>query len=192
VDGWWLVSYLVLWIVVAVLAVVVVALARQIGTLHLRLGPRGALEVDDEGPPLGEAPESIEALDLDGRSVVVGGPGGTRVLMFVSPGCIVCERVIPGFRAAANDAGMDAAFVTELDRDEAAHAFATAKLPARLIPAPELVRSYDVPGTPFVVVLDELGVVRAKGTPNDLEQLEGLIDTARRRMKQPARDGHVS
>jgi hypothetical protein len=40
----------------------------------------------------------------------------------------------------------------------------------------------DVPGTPYVVVLDELGVVRAKGTVNNLEQMEGLVDTAARRL----------
>ena len=50
--GWWAISYVVLWVVVIVLSLVV-ALARQIGTLHLRLAPRGALEVDAEGPPLG-------------------------------------------------------------------------------------------------------------------------------------------
>jgi hypothetical protein len=33
-----------------------------------------------------------------------------------------------------------------------------------------------------VVVLDEAGVVRSKGTVNSLEQVEGLVDTARRRI----------
>jgi hypothetical protein len=37
---------------------------------------------------------------------------------------------------------------------------------------------------PFVVVLDEVGVVRSKGTVNSLEQVEGLVDTARRRARQ--------
>jgi len=50
VSGWWAAAFVVLWILVAVLAVVVVALARQIGVLQLRLAPIGALEVDDEGP----------------------------------------------------------------------------------------------------------------------------------------------
>ncbi len=43
---------------------------------------------------------------------------------------------------------------------------------------------FDVPGTPFVLVLDELGIVRAKGTVNNLEQVEGLVDTAGRRMRE--------
>jgi hypothetical protein len=32
--------------------------------------------------------------------------------------------------------------------------------------------------------VDELGVVQSKGTVNSLEQLEGLIDTASRRIEQ--------
>jgi len=49
---------------------------------------------------------------------------------------------------------------------------------------PELERAYGVPGTPFVLVMDELGVVRAKGTVNNLEQVEGLVDTALRRIEE--------
>ena len=51
-SGWWVAAFVVQWFLLIVLAVIVVALARQVGTLHLRLGPRGALEVDDEGPAL--------------------------------------------------------------------------------------------------------------------------------------------
>ncbi len=43
---------------------------------------------------------------------------------------------------------------------------------------------FEVPGTPFLLVLDELGIVRAKGTVNTLEQVEGLVDTADRRMRE--------
>ena len=47
---------------------------------------------------------------------------------------------------------------------------------------PDLERVYDVPGTPFLLVMDELGMVRAKGTVNNLEQVEGLVDLALRRI----------
>ncbi len=49
-SGWWTAAFVAQWILLVVLCVVVVALARQVGTLHLRLGPRGALEIDTEGP----------------------------------------------------------------------------------------------------------------------------------------------
>jgi hypothetical protein len=48
---------------------------------------------------------------------------------------------------------------------------------ATIVASRDLPASYAVPGTPYIVVLDPLGIVRAKGTVNNLEQLEGLIDT---------------
>ncbi len=159
-SGWWAAAFVVQWVLLAVLAIVVVALARQIGVLHLRLGPLGALEVDDEGPPIGEAPERRVSRTEDGAATVVGGPGPRRLLAFVSPTCPICERLRPSLPAAAAASG----FAYEVVSD------------------PDLEAAYRVPGVPFVVVFDEFGVVRSKGTVNTLEQVEGLIDTARRRM----------
>jgi methylamine dehydrogenase accessory protein MauD len=164
-----------------VLAVVVVALARQIGTLHLRLGPRGALEMDDEGPPLGEPVEPLELADVNDKPASIGGPGEAQLLLFVSPGCLVCEQVLPGVPAAAEVADLTAYVLTDLDRHETVRAYDGKRMKARLVPALAAAQSYAIPGTPYVVILDELGVVRGKGTVNNLEQLEGLVDTAAKR-----------
>lgn len=186
-DGWWAASYGILWLLVVVLCFVVVALARQVGTLHLRLGPRGALEMDDEGPPLGEAPIATDLDTLDGRTVSVGGPGNAQVLLFVSPGCHVCEQVLPSIGVAAKSKGLDAMVLSDTDELETTRTFAKKRLDVPVVSARDLTRSYGVPGTPYVVVLDDLGVARAKGTVNNLEQLEGLIDTALRRQRDEAR-----
>ena len=159
---WWAVAFVLQWILVVVLCVVVVALARQVGTLHLRLGPRGALEVDTEGPPLGEAPPPRPAALDGGGRVVLGGPGAPRLVLFVSPTCPVCDEVKPSVPAAAASAGFT----------------------AQLVHDPDAERLWNVPGTPFAVVLDETGVIRAKGTVNNLEQVEGLVDTAERRSEE--------
>ena len=166
-SGWWAAAFVVQWILLAVLAVVVVALARQIGVLQLRLAPIGALEVDDEGPPLGDVPEAWAARTPDGSSTVVGGPGSGRLVAFVSDTCPICEQVAPSLPAAARASGLELQVVSD----------------------PDLEVAYRVPGVPFVVVLDELGLVRSKGTVNSLEQVEGLVDTARRRTTQELRAG---
>lgn len=145
------------------LTVVVIALARQIGVLHLRISPVGALEVDDEGPALGSVPEPRRARMRDGTAATIGGPGPRRLVTFVSPTCPICEQVEPSLPAAARAHGLVAQVVEDADVEVA----------------------YAVPGVPFVVVLDELGVTRAKGTVNSLEQIDGLIDTAARRMREP-------
>ncbi len=163
-TGWWAVAFVVQWMMVVVLCAVVVALARQIGTLHLRLGPRGALEIDTEGPPLGDAPPARSAATLDGQQVTVGGPGPTRLVVFASPTCALCDEVLPAIPAAA----------------------AAARAVPLVLHDPELEDAYGVPGTPFIVVLDPLGVVQAKGTVNNLEQVEGLLETASRRLQEAA------
>jgi methylamine dehydrogenase accessory protein MauD len=167
-----------LWLLVIALCAVVIALARQVGLLHLRLGPRGALEIDTEGPPLGEAPEPLTATDLSGARHTIGGAGERRLLLFVSAGCIVCEQVLPALGAVAASSGLVPSVVVELDRDEAGSAFSNRRLGVPVLPAPDAFAAYAVPGTPYAVVLDESGVVTAKGTPNTLEQLEGLADSA--------------
>jgi methylamine dehydrogenase accessory protein MauD len=177
-EGWWVASYVILWFLVLVLGVVVVALARQVGTLHLRLGPRGALEMDEEGPPLGEAPVPRDIHTIDGRSLRIGGPGAAQVLLFVTPGCHLCEAVLPGVGVAAKSKSMDATVLVDADPLETTHAFGNRKLNANVGPAGDLPGLYSVPGTPYVVVLDDMGITKAKGTVNNLEQLEGLIDTA--------------
>lgn len=161
-TGWWAAAFIAQWLLVLVLATVVVALARQVGTLHLRLGPRGALEVDSEGPALGEAPPAMPGIDDDGDRVLVGGPGPARVVLFSSPACSICREVAPGIGAAAAAAGLTPLVLHD----------------------PDLERVYDVPGTPFLLVMDRSGVVRAKGTVNNLEQVEGLIDLGMRRIEE--------
>ena len=161
-SAWWIVAFVVQWVLLLVLAVIVVALARQVGTLHLRLGPRGALEVDDEGPALGEAVLPTSARAADGTSLTIGGPGAVRLVAFSSPTCSVCREIVPAIPAAAS----------------------AARVVPQVLHDPEAERDWGVPGTPFLVVLDEAGVVRAKGTVNNLEQVEGLLDTAARRIDQ--------
>ena len=184
-QSWWLASYVVLWALVVALCIVVVALARQIGTLHLRLGPRGALEIDSEGPPIGEAAGPLELAAIDDRRVTIGRRGEAELLMFVSPGCHVCEQVLPSVDAVASAGRLAPYVLTDVDKEETALAFGGRDLRAPVVPGLEAAQRYEVPGTPYVIVLDDYGVVRAKGTVNNLEQVEGLVDAARRRT-----DGH--
>lgn len=163
-TGWWTAAFVAQWVLLVVLCVVVVALARQVGTLHLRLGPRGALEIDDEGPQLGEALPAVPARAADGGTLTIGGAGAARLVLFSSPTCIVCREVAPGLPAAARAGGLVPQIVHDADAE----------------------RTFDVPGTPFLLVLDDLGIVRAKGTVNNLEQMEGLVDTAVRRIRDAA------
>lgn len=185
-SGWWAASYFVLWLLVIMLCIVVVSLARQIGTLHLRLGPRGALEIDDEGPPLEEAPRPTTVIDLQGRTLDIGGPGTWQLIAFASPNCHLCAQLLPSVPVAARSKGLMPVVVVDTDADEARIESRTLNLDAAVVASHDLSVAFRVPGTPYVVILDELGVVRAKGTANNLEQLEGLMETAARRASDGA------
>jgi hypothetical protein len=87
-----------------------------------------------------------------------------RVMLFSSPTCGVCKEVAPALAPAA----------------------AAVRYAAQILHDPHAERAWNVPGTPFAVVLDPAGIVRAKGTVNNLEQIEGLLDTARHRMVDAA------
>lgn len=161
-TGWWVVAFVAQWVLVIALAIVVVALARQVGALHLRLGPRGALEIDTEGPALGEQLPELVARGPGGSAARLGGPGVPRLILFSSPTCSICREVEPGLPAAARAAGMVPVVIQDADVE----------------------RTLEIPGTPFVLALDAVGVVRAKGTVNNLEQVEGLAETAWRRIEE--------
>lgn len=185
-DGWWAVSYVTLWLLVIALCAVVIALARQIGTLHMRLGATGALEMDDEGPALGSQATAIPTHDMNGDAVVVGQSG--QLLLFVSPGCHVCEQVLPSIAAVAEQGRFAPVVVTDVDEEETVLTFKTKRVAAPVVPGIAVAQAYEIPGTPYVVVVDDSGVVAAKGTVNNLEQIEGLIDTARRRSVEGLHD----
>jgi methylamine dehydrogenase accessory protein MauD len=179
VSGGWFVSYAFLWVAVVVLAVLVVALAREVGALHLRLGPRGALEIDTEGPEIGAVVPPLDASAMDGRTARIGGPGASRLYLFASPTCGICRDVLPAMPLLLRE-GVDGAVIAEAPARDLA---AWRQTGVAVVSSPEAFLAYSVPGTPYAVVLDDRGAVLAKGTPNDPAQLEGLLETARRRIE---------
>jgi len=66
-----LISNITLWILLIGLALTVVALARQIGVLHERIAPAGALMVSG-GPKVGEASPVLDVVDIAGQEYSIG------------------------------------------------------------------------------------------------------------------------
>jgi Methylamine utilisation protein MauE len=108
---------------VVALGLLVLALYRQVGVLTLRLGPRVALELAEEGPPVDEPAPALERLALSGPELV----------MFASANCRLCRQLAPGVSALARE-GLAVRVVEE----EA---------------EPDAFDRWNVPGTPFAVHL---------------------------------------
>jgi methylamine dehydrogenase accessory protein MauD len=83
------ISNVVLWVLVVALAAVVLALTRQLGVLHERIAPAGALMLN-RGLTVGEPAPLLEVADLQGRALKIGAPrsdGRSTLQLFVSPTC---------------------------------------------------------------------------------------------------------
>ena len=91
------VSNLVLWLVVVGLSVALLAVVRQLGVLHERIAPVGALMLS-KGLKVGESAPQVAAQDLDGRPITVGAARAddrATLIMFLSPTCPVCKTLLP-------------------------------------------------------------------------------------------------
>ena len=178
------VSVAVLWVAVGVLAVVMLALARQVGVLHERVAPAGAL-LTRAGPAPGERAPVIDVRTFDGEVLTVGGASGVgrrTLLFFLSPSCPVCKTVLPTvLRVAAGETpAIDVVLASDGRPEE--HAALAAEFRAQALPyvlSTELGLAYQVAKLPYAVLIDADGVVRAKGIVNTREHVESLVEAER-------------
>lgn len=172
------VSNIILWIAVLVLIVAVFALARQIGILYERIAPMGALMVDT-GPKVGEPAPRMELTSLDDRPVTIAAAAGrSQLLFFLSPTCPVCKKLLPILKSVkSSEAGwLDIVLASDGEPHEHLAFYRRARLSDfPYVLSAELGMTLRVGKLPYAVLVDERGLVRAKGLVNSREQLESLF-----------------
>ncbi len=179
-----LVSNVLLWILVVVLALVVLALVRQVGVLHERITPVGALMLA-KGLKVGEVAPTIPLEALSGSGLTIGGtrPDGRSLLvMFVSPTCPVCKALLPVLKSSRKaEAGwLDIVLASDGDLTEQRAFVAEHGLDAfPYVVSSPLGVSYQVSRLPYAVILDHEGILRARGIINSREHLESLFEAKR-------------
>jgi hypothetical protein len=114
-------ALVVLGLAVLVLGALVLALYRQVGVLTMRVGPGVALELAEEGPPIGDVAPELTGLNRVGEELVA----------FFSPDCRLCREIAPAVRAFERE-GMPVLTVYENEE-------------------PAVFERWSVPGTPFLV-----------------------------------------
>jgi methylamine dehydrogenase accessory protein MauD len=173
-----LVSNLILWVVVIALTLTVLALARQIGVLHERLAPMGALTMDT-GPKVGTPAPSFELPTLDGATLQTGGISArSRMLFFLSPDCPVCKKLLPVLRSLsrAERGTLDIVLASDGETEEHASFYAREKLaPFPYVLSTELGMRFRISKLPYAVVIGPDGMIKAKGLVNSREQVESLL-----------------
>lgn len=179
-----LTSQILLWTAVIVEGLLIAALARQVGILHERIAPAGALTLHQK-VEVGEVASPMTLTTIEGAPVEIGGKrdGRSQLLFFASPDCPVCKSLLPVVRSAA---GAEADWLdiivagdgskAEYQRLRELHALE--RVPMVLSEA--LGRAFGVSKLPYAVLLDEQGKVASLGLVNSREHLESLFEAKER------------
>jgi methylamine dehydrogenase accessory protein MauD len=173
-----LVSVIVLWLVVLAMAGVIVALARQVGVLHERLAPVGALTIGAD-PVIGKAAPRVKAATLSGSSLEIGVPlasGSAQLLLFVAPDCPVCKKIIPLAQSFARRERLEVLYVGDGDLGEQRQLSRQFEIDLeRFVTGAQIGMAFRVGKVPYGVLLDPKGAIAAMGLVNSREHLDSLM-----------------
>lgn len=200
-----LVAFAIQWIAIIALGLLVVGLIRQVGMLHERLGPVGALTLSG-GPAIGELAPTFALPSLNGGETLVGGSsadGRSTLLFFLSPSCPICKGLLPVVKSLVQEFSGTVRLVLASDGDEADQLRMIVREKLADYPfvlSSELGRAHAVGKLPYAVLIGADGRVAAKGLVNNREHVESLFEAQRsgvasiqdylqRRANEKRRDG---
>jgi len=165
------ISNVVLWLVVICLVLVLLALTRQLGVLHERIAPAGALMIN-RGPAIGDVVPALEVVDLAGRELRIGAAradGRSTLILFVSPTCPVCKSLLPVVTSSRQQERDWLEVVLASDGEPAEHRQFVQQHQLQdcsYVLSPALGLSFQVNRLPFAALIDQAGVLRARGLVN--------------------------
>lgn len=176
-----IISNIILWILVLVLVAVVFALVRQIGVLYERVAPAGAL-MAGKGLKTGELAPVFDLQTLQGQAFRLGGErsdGKSTLLFFLSPSCPVCKTLLPVLQAIRKSEADWLEIVLASDGDEQEHREWLKQQKLESWPyllSPQLGMTMQVAKLPFGALIDEKGILCARGLVNSREHIESLFE----------------
>jgi methylamine dehydrogenase accessory protein MauD len=173
------ISQALLWIAVAVLSLLVAALARQVGVIHERIAPAGALTLH-QSLKAGDHSPRLELVALDGRKLDIGSPSErSKLIFFLSPDCPVCKSLLPVLKSVAlAERGKVDTYLAS-DGDELEHRAFIASAGLATFPyvlSEELGRRFSVSKLPYAALIAPDGTIASLGLINTREHLESLFE----------------
>jgi methylamine dehydrogenase accessory protein MauD len=176
-----IVSLISLWIVVLLMAIVIWALARQLGVLHERIGPVGALSLKS-GLEIGAASPTVNVDLLSGSSMTIGAEndvGRSTLLFFFSPSCPVCKELMPILRSSAKSESdwLDIVLAGDGDPDEHQKIVSQQQMhDFPLTMSAPLGIAFRVGKLPYAALIDADGRLLSAGLVNSREHIESLYE----------------
>jgi len=175
-TGWWLTSYVLLWLLVSASFVVQLIVLRQLGLIYLR-AQNGGFQLD-EGPAIG-LPLSFREIDVNGETVRF--PMSQRalnLLVFTTPWCGTCEKVLTGVNAILRHHEVGVVIIDAGDADESRDLRGQIEDDVVFVASLARQRALGVTSIPYAILTDREGVIIAKGLVNHLDDLEDMLEKA--------------
>lgn len=173
-----IVSQIISWVLALATIVALLAVAKQVGVLHERVAPIGAL-APAQGPAAGDYAPRLDVSTLEGAIVSIGAPmkpGTKRLLFFVSAQCPICKKLIPFARSFAKAEGIELVFVGDDSEEKQRALVARAGIQDYpFINDTQVGRAFAVDKLPHAVLLGDDGRIVARGLVNSREHLESLV-----------------
>ncbi len=175
-----IISNIILWIAVAGLAVLVLALTRQIGVLHGRLAPAGALAMNAT-LNVGDVVPVQKHKNLNGEDVTLGEPNNNNVnslLFFLAPNCPVCKTLIPALKSLRKSENGSLNIILASDGDDVLQKILIKDELLEDFPyilSEVLGRQMGVSKLPYGVLIGADGVIKSFGLVNTREHLDSLL-----------------
>lgn len=144
--------------------------------LFQEIAPVGAL-TNARGPQPGNVCPAQPFATLDGQAMVLAGGSRPRLLLFVSATCPISRKVIPIARNFCAKEQLELVLAGDDNPVAQAHfAQQTGTPPALFVNDPALGRALEVDKLPAAFLLDQQGVLIARGLVNNREHLESLLN----------------
>ncbi len=191
-EGFWLISYIALWLFVSLQALLVLALLRHIGNLRLWLRQAGVIRdvaSTEDGPPLGaEVTEFYEVLHNIVEPPVELENHKAKMLVFVPTGFFGCDDLIPAIRDFEGEYFNDFQTILVSFEPGVEEQFEVArrqgvKAPIVLKHSWEVSRVFHVMTAPYAVMVDGDNVARAKMPVSNWDGLQSLLESYQQSMQ---------
>ncbi len=178
-----IISNVLAWLVIVAMGLALYALTRQIGLLHERMGPVGALTVA-KGLKSGEQLPHLHLPSLTGGTLSTGHTNERSTLFFfLSPDCPVCKSLLPVISSVAEREKDWLEVVLASDGDDVvSHQRYIAAQELQSFPyilSSELGLSIGVSKLPYAALVDEKSRMIAHGHTNTREHVESLFEAKR-------------
>ena len=173
-----IISQIVSWLVILGLGFALVALARQVGVLHMRVAPAGAL-APAKGLAAGDMAPTLHVVAMDGTHLTIGGAlekTRKQLLLFVSPQCPICKELIPVAQSFAGHEKLDILFMGDDAPADIQAMMAKMGIDGKsFVNDPSAGRAFHIDKLPNAVLIGEGGKILSKGLVNSREHLESLV-----------------